>query len=49
VSRRLTFFLFTAALALMAAFLVHSALKSKQARIERCRRTRSGSWLRPVL
>ncbi|HEY2106799.1 MAG TPA: Flp pilus assembly protein CpaB, partial [Candidatus Binataceae bacterium] len=34
MSRQLTFFLFTAALALMAAFLVHSALKSKQAKIE---------------
>lgn len=34
MSRRLTFFLFTGALALMAAFLVHSALKSKQAKIE---------------
>ncbi len=34
MSRRLTFFLFTGALAVMAAFLVHSALKTKQAKIE---------------
>ena len=34
MSRRLTFFLFTGALALMAALLVRSALRSKQARIE---------------
>ena len=34
MSRQVTFFLFTGALALMAAFLVHSALKSKQAKIE---------------
>ncbi len=34
MSRRLLFFLFTAALALMAAFLVRSALKSKEAKIQ---------------
>src|SRR5208337_2877689 len=34
MSRRLLFFLFTAALALMAALLVRTALKSKEARIQ---------------
>jgi len=34
MSRRLLFFLLTAALALMAAFLVRSALKSKEAKIQ---------------
>ena len=34
MNRQLTFFGFTGALALMAALLVHGALKSKQARIE---------------
>ncbi len=33
MSRRLLFFLFTAALALVAAFIVHSALRSKEAKI----------------
>jgi pilus assembly protein CpaB len=37
VSRRLIFFLFTAAVALVAAFLVHSALKSKEESIEALR------------
>jgi len=39
MSRRVTFFLFTAALALMAALLVHSALKNKEAKIAALRQS----------
>jgi pilus assembly protein CpaB len=39
MSRQVTFFVFTAALALMAALLVHSALKSREAKIAALRQS----------